>query len=214
METNILGLPSLTGFTPLKAAQKGQVLKYDFKEIGPRAIDKSGNFNDGKLMPLWPVNSPKRSIPPGTLTFDGDDDFVKVPSNESLNPTDVITIIQEIKTSRALGWQVSLWKHGQYSLQQRIDGTARGNIVINGTRQAVGSYEHKINDGKLHELWLTFDGAKLSLFVDGELDDEKVVEGKIETTDNPLEIASAAQEYPKWKGTIKSVRILNKSITP
>jgi len=77
METNILGLPSFTGFTPLKAAQKEQILKYDFKGIGPRVLDKSGNLNGGMLEPRWPVNAPRRQPFPAHLVFDGEDDFIK-----------------------------------------------------------------------------------------------------------------------------------------
>lgn len=39
------------GFTPLTSAAAGQVLKYDFKGIGPRVIDKSGHGNGGWLKP-------------------------------------------------------------------------------------------------------------------------------------------------------------------
>jgi len=97
METNILGLPNLTGFTPLKARQEGQVLKYDFRDIGPRVLDKSGNINGGMLMPFWPVNSPRRSIPPGTLKFDGENDYVKVRDDPTLDGTGNLTVATKFR---------------------------------------------------------------------------------------------------------------------
>jgi len=86
METNILGLPSFTGYTPLKAAQQGQVLKYDFKGIGPRVIDKSGNGNNGNLKPM--KDPPRRKIQrffplEMALKLDGENDYVEVPYDES-----------------------------------------------------------------------------------------------------------------------------------
>jgi len=92
METNVLGLPSLTGFTPLKASQEGQVLKYDFKGVGPRVVDKSGNFNGGMLKPLWPVNSPRRKpvaqFPlKAIMNFDGEDDYIDIGQPDSLDYT-------------------------------------------------------------------------------------------------------------------------------
>jgi len=88
METNILGLPSLTGYTPLKATLEGQVLKYDFKGIGPIVIDKSGNGNRGELMPR--EDPPRRKIlswPPleMAIALDGENDHVKTPDTPDLD---------------------------------------------------------------------------------------------------------------------------------
>jgi len=101
METNILGLPSLTGYTPLKAAQEGQVLKYDFRGVGPIVVDKSGNGNRGTLEPSWPTNSPKRRIASGFplgvgMVFDGEDDYIEGPI---LNLDDKLSFVALIKPS-------------------------------------------------------------------------------------------------------------------
>jgi len=88
METNILGLPSLTGFTPLKASLEGLVLKYDFKGIGPMVVDKSGHGNLGRLKPK--DNPPRRKIVSGfpfevALVLNEDDERVSIP-REGLVP--------------------------------------------------------------------------------------------------------------------------------
>jgi len=89
-ERNILGLPSITGFTPLKSGMEGEVAKYDFKGIGPIVLDKSGHGNGLRLKPLWPMNSPRRktvSLFPlkRTLVFDGEDDYADSGISDSLN---------------------------------------------------------------------------------------------------------------------------------
>ena len=70
------------GFTPLTSAAAGQVLKYDFKGIGPRVMDKSGHGNGGWLKP--PADPPRRRILSPfplevMLVFDGEGDYVKGP---------------------------------------------------------------------------------------------------------------------------------------
>jgi len=81
VETNILGLPSLTGFTPLKATREGQILKYDFREAGPIVLDKSGHGNNGRAKPIG--DPPRReiySLVPlkVVMNFDGENDYVNI----------------------------------------------------------------------------------------------------------------------------------------
>jgi len=81
METNILGLPSLTGYTPLKAYREGQVLKYNFKGVGPMVVDKSGHGNLGRLKPT--KDPPRRKVVSWfplkvIMSLDGEDDYVEV----------------------------------------------------------------------------------------------------------------------------------------
>jgi len=88
METNILGLPSLTGYTPLKSSLEGKVLKYDFRGIGPTVVDKSGHGNTGMLMPR--KDPPRRKIVSWfplrvVMDFDGENDYIKVPHDSSLD---------------------------------------------------------------------------------------------------------------------------------
>jgi len=94
---NILGLPSLTGFTPLKALASEQTLKYDFRGFGPRVLDKSGSFHGGTLKPLWPVNSPRRSRvnKKTVLTFDGKAHYLDMADIPELRET--FTIIAKTK---------------------------------------------------------------------------------------------------------------------
>jgi len=70
------------GFTPLLSGVTGEVLKYDFRGVGPRVVDKSLNFNAGTLSPDWPENAPRRRFVfplDAVLVFDGEDDFIHVP---------------------------------------------------------------------------------------------------------------------------------------
>lgn len=85
MTTNleqVVGKLTPLGFTPLLSTTTGQILKYDFRGLGSRIIDKSLNGNYGILKPEWPSNSPKRKITPTfppriMLEFDGEDDYLE-----------------------------------------------------------------------------------------------------------------------------------------
>jgi len=65
------------------------VLKYDFKEIGPVVVDKSGHGNLGRLKPVY--DPPRRQVISWfplkvVLIFDGKDDLVKTPYSPSIEP--------------------------------------------------------------------------------------------------------------------------------
>jgi len=83
----LAGKISPVGFTPFLSLASGQVLKYDFRGIGPRVIDKSGSGNYGVLKPNWPKDAPWRTIVPtvpltATVKMDGENDFIQIPFRE------------------------------------------------------------------------------------------------------------------------------------
>jgi len=72
------------GYTPLSSRTKEEVLKYNFKGVGPVVADKSLHGNRGILKPLWPIDAPRREpvsiFPPSAmLVFDGENDYVSAP---------------------------------------------------------------------------------------------------------------------------------------
>jgi len=136
METNILGLPSLTGYTPLKAAREGQVLKYDFKEIGPIVMDKSGNGNLGKLKPI--KDPPRRKIVSWfplkvVMNFDGEDDYVIASPLNNITNLNEVTIIAGINFQSC---QHDAWKDF-LSLQE---GYSESRITLEKFRETPKQY--------------------------------------------------------------------------
>jgi len=159
METNVLGLPSLTGYTPLKAFLEGQVLKYDFRGVGPIVVDKSGNGNLGRLKPL--KDPPRRKIASWlplevALKFDGENDFVMAPDDPSLKLPEGLGIIMDIKSrqneflDRGYSWTFLIWKgafgtgnyyitdEGNGGTKFRIDDSAGNRHVV----RAPGAIEY------------------------------------------------------------------------
>jgi len=86
----MVGSVSPLGFTPLLSTASGQILKHDFRGLGPRVIDKSGNGHYGVLKPSYPSDAPRRKaiFPPNLaegnyvcLKFDGENDYVRTNSS-------------------------------------------------------------------------------------------------------------------------------------
>jgi len=218
METNILGLPSLTGFTPLKAAQEGKVLKYDFRGLGPRVLDKSGNFNGGTLKPLWPVNSPRRSIPPRALTFDGEDDYVLVPDDRTLHMGRIslgVTFESLDEHDTVLGGVVSKRedKNNYFRLTLYHADTPNPSllweVVIGGTKYSTGV---GVQHGQKYDVLATANGDELVLYLDGEEVDR--VSGAFSPTAGPLRIGHGALQPRNLLGTVQRVEIWNEVKKP
>jgi len=112
----------------------------------------------------------------GALQFDGVDDYVLVPWDLSINPTDEITIEFWVKTSDAVRLS---YKYGWSSAEA-------GNVVpicISGNHWGIYSQHNDptwmwssftaINDDKWHHLTITYDkslaSGNMKSYVDGEL---------------------------------------------
>jgi len=211
METNILGLPSLTGYTPLKAAQEGQVLKYDFRGIGPIVVDKSGNGNYGRLKPI--EDPPRRKIVSWfplkfAMIFDGENDYIQVSDDPSLDITDELTVSVRTKFP-----------------------VSTPDFFIDKEGSSTSSFKAQVNDGKFwfytdhdrprpskvmstdtwYRLRGVFDNGKITTFINGE-EDISETGFTLSANDQPLRIGWGDEKY--FTGRISDVRIYNRAIYP
>jgi len=214
METNILGFPSLTGYTPLKAAQEGQILKYDFRGIGPIVVDKSGNGNLGRLRPV--DNPPRRKIQSlfplkVVMDFDGVDDYISLFSDivlEDVSPwsiefrvkqrsgTDRVMIIGDLTQYN----RIYSRGHGSFWRVHFDDGS---HIDLNYGGDWRGEY---------HRHLFAYDGEEIQFYLDEELQDTGT------PSSAKLVINAVGRAYHKedfnWNGPIDWVRIYNRAIKP
>ena len=74
-----------------------------------------------------------------------------------------------------------------------------------------------VNDGQWHHVVGTFDGNKLSLYVDGQLDATAslvTAPRKIHITDEPVYIGGNSQKEDRnWNGLVDEVRIYNYALS-
>jgi len=175
MERNILGLPSLTGYTPLKAISEGQVLKYDFKGIGPIVIDKSGNGNRGKLMPRG--DPPRRRIVSWlplemAIALDGEDDYVETPHDPSITFTEEDFDLEIIFTAHDLSNDPIPISKGVYNesgwyLVVFPDGKIRFRTNVEGTHDDLDSLSGTANPGERINLKIERRGDSATMAVNG-----------------------------------------------
>jgi len=208
-ETNILGLPSLTGLTPLKARQQDQVLKYDFKGVGPLVIDKSGNFNRGilhgakrKVVSVLPLKM--------AISCDGKDDYVHTPSNPTAEVPE-LTVVASIKADTLRGvrqivgsyhekradWQLK-FEDGHFSWDVQ---DSEGNwIRVNGSITPSESTEYHVKG--------VYTGEESRLYVNGEEDGSTPSRGNpVNSEATFIETGRNVNDIQYWDGLIKSVQI-------
>jgi len=217
METNIFGLPSLTGYTPLKAALEGQVLKYDFRGIGPIAVDKSGHGNLGRLMPR--KDPPRRKIVSWfplqvVMFFDGKDDFIKVSDDPSLDfGKGSFSIEIQQKTSYD-GYQPYIYKRKSTRSYVADDSgllfRQRHNrpefAISDGTNiSQVLAFTHT-NDGKFHTIKAVREaGKEIRIYVDDLDEPEDTSPDNVGSVDNDLNLLIGKLGTRQFDGSISKV---------
>jgi len=214
METNILGLPSFTGFTPLKAIMKGQVLKYDFRGVGPRVIDKSGHGNGGRLMPK--EDPPRRKIVSWfplevILQFDGKDDFILVSDDPSLNVTDELKIEAVVNPDWTGKKQTIVfktdWDNG-YQLVNRQDMGWTDFFVRNAGSYHMLRYRSDLPTDEESKIVCRFTEDEISMEINGEVvmtETPKI--DRIGASTRPLGIGARDTGGVLFKGYMKRLSI-------
>jgi len=117
------------GYTPLASSIRNQVLKYNFRGISRIVADKSAHGNNGKLMPK--EDPPKRKIISlfpleMAVDFDGEDDFIKVPSSPSLKLSEPMTIEVTIQSDE------TRWKRGNTMIAECQTGPGEKGWRLDG----------------------------------------------------------------------------------
>jgi len=224
METNVLGLPSLTGYTPLKAYQKGQVLKYDFKGVGPVVVDKSGHGNLGRLKPR--DDPPRRKIRSFfplkvVMEFDGENDYIEVGDKNVFDlGAGSITVIAQVSTNSSdvprQGVVTKRRRHWRdregWSLSIHY-GALRASLCDGSN--LVKTKRVPINPNELYRTSFTANGDNsiLKLYVNKELYDSVDYTGLTKrniTTGHPLRIGWFSDYL---SGKIGNVRIYNRALS-
>ena len=191
---------------------------------GDDAADSSGNENHGELMngPEH-VNDGKFG---GALSFDGDDDYVIVPTSDSLNScaesyTGMLWAKLTKKDNVVLGGCCNddhAVLNFQYTCLLNVFGPGRGG---NHGKAEIGSMQLNpewvsgptlVNDGDWHHLVFTYDGELMKVYVDGNVDAEQPTTGVFGLTGEPLKIGGMPGERPTH-GLIDEVAVFNVALS-
>lgn len=201
--------------------------QWDFDEgTGTEAKDTSGNNNHGAITGATYecTDTPYHVVGPGTgkcaLSFDGVGDYVEVPHNAVLNPSQAITISLWLKATSLSGGNIGLMGKGppsgqSYALRIDSDAQTRFYLYVGGSMRYVSfATSGNISTGKWYYLVGTYNSGSglLRIYLDGELKGTTTTSGTISTTTDALSIGGtwAADNF---NGTIDEVHIYSSALT-
>jgi len=157
------------------------------------------------------------------LSFDGQDDYVLVPDNPSLDLSNSFTIAAWIYLEEYTGWASILTKGDKpnvnnYAIQQSepfdpLYHTQFGRLRFSGcvTLPApLPESETVLSLRKWHFVAMTFNGLQVRFYTDGVPDGSSAVLGPLCTNDKPLFIGvdfPLTTEY--WHGSLDELQIWN-----
>ena len=187
---------------------------YKFDEGSGDAVVDSGPANiDGATVgdPSWADGALGKA-----LVFDGNDAYVRLSDHPKFNITGQITVSAWIKVNAFDRDYQTIISKGDTSWRlQRNAGTDTlefGCMGLPIPNNSWGGIYGKINvnDGQWHHATGTYDGSRISLYVDGTLDVSVDVIGSIKTNDYAVYIGENVEKPGRfWNGLIDDVRVYN-----
>ena len=175
---------------------------------GTVANDSSGNGNDGTFNgdPQWAAG-----ILGGALEFDGTDDYVEVPDNESLHLWERFTLA---------AWIYQVESSSSRIIDKIGAGTANGPHLDThpGTklRSCSGTCISTAADHTLeewHHVAVTFNEGDVKLYVDGFIEGEGSAPSPLAGNSLPLRIGADSDGQSLFHGLIDDARVYNQALT-
>jgi hypothetical protein len=192
-------------------ASAGPIAAYGFEEgSGATAVDSSGNGNTGSLMGASRVSG---GVYGDALSFDGSSARVVVPDSPSLDLGDAMTLEAWVKPAEVSNaWRDVVYKgDDNYYLEatsQRRRGKPSGAATFDGSAGQVFGPSSLPVDSWTH-LAVTYDGAAIRLYVNGDQVAEAPQTGTIASSTHPLELGGDSIYGQFFHGLIDEVRIYN-----
>jgi hypothetical protein len=206
-------LASNYSWTFTTGAATGLVASYSFEEsAGTSVIDRSGNNNSGILTAA--------SRTPGKfgsgLSLDGMSARMTVADSSSLDLRGGMTLEAWVLPTTLSAWRTVILKETTGELVYALyasDGTHPATVATVATK----SYSRgagTLTANRWTHLAATYDGATLSLFVDGVLAATQAATGNIATSAAPLQVGGNAVWGEYFAGVIDEVRVYNRPLNP
>jgi hypothetical protein len=194
------------------------IASYNFNAgTGTTLVDRSGNNNNGTLKngPIWTISGKYGSA----LAFDGVNDKVVVPDSNSLDLTTKLTLEAWVYPTGAMSsWDTILMKEQPpsnllYVLYANGDSNVPNGWLWLGSEQGIlGTSTLPLNTWS--HLALTYDGATLRFYVNGQLVQSRAQTGSLPVTTGVLSIgANSIWPDETFLGRIDEIRIYNKALT-
>jgi len=198
---------------PLRAGgTRSLVARWDFEQVvGPTVVDASGHGHDGALVGGATVVADDER---GNILLLAGHGYVECGADPTFDITGPISVTAWIKTETpSKPYQViitrgpSNWRLMSSRHINTLHFAAGGIRVVeddptmlNGTRD--------ITDGRWHHVAAIYDGLRMCLYVDGDLDASVGAGGTLDISDEPVRIGGIPESPDRqWTGSIDDVRI-------
>jgi hypothetical protein len=200
--------------SPLQTPQAGPIVAYSFDEgEGESAEDLSGNKHEGTIEGAdW---TEKGRYGPA-LDFDGDEDCLSTPSTTDLQLTEEFTLEAWVRPDLPISGDPVIVKEAEegdsfaLGLGFQEDGTPEAFVGEGVEQTEVASTEETPRFVWTH-LAVTYDGAKLRLYVNGELAGTEEVDDPPVAGTGPLRVGCSDQDG-EFGGRIDEVRVYNRAL--
>lgn len=156
-------------------------------------------------------------------SFDGVDDYIRIPDHSSLTPFDqqfsIATWIKnEGSRNKFILYKGNRYNNREYSMGISENALAGFSINNNGMwhEDQIGiNSELIINDNEWYFLVGVWDGNEMKIYLNGNLENSKVVSAVIGNFDSDLFIGTYGGEIERYafKGTIDDIAIFNKPLS-
>jgi len=196
-------IPSSALYTPAAAA-------LDFNEIaGSTMFDRSYSGSDGTYFKATRV----QGISGNALDFNGSDAFMFLVANDRMADNDDVTVSMWLKSTTAT-WtgEPILNKADSYQLTAANGGTDLTAQIetTNGTFSVSATPTNPITDWT--HVAYTYDGAALSLYIDGQLANSVAATGDLIDTGRSVAVATSADLSTKWAGSVDDLKIYDRAL--
>ncbi len=180
------------------------------ENTGNTAFD-SKNANHGTIHgALW-----TQGVEGTALEFDGSNDYVIVPNADNFNVTKKITIMAWAKTEENKTAKIAEkgdWD-GHSILQDHWNGWGCQIRTADNISHAIKWGNGIPEFGKWYHIAMTYNGALLKLYVNGQLTNSKHVTGDLKVNNRDFAIGSNNGAQKFFHGSIDDVRFFNDALT-
>jgi hypothetical protein len=192
----------------------GLVAAYGFDEAsGAVVTDASGAGNTGTITGATRTASGRFG---GALVFGGTGNWVTVNDSASLDLTTGMTLEAWVNPSATTSWQTVLMKESSTGLAYALFGrdTSRpvGYVNLGGSDRGARGTTSLTSNTWTH-LAVTYDGARLRLYVNGVQVRSSSYSGAIASTAGALRIGGNSLSGEYFQGRIDEVRVYNRALS-
>ena len=193
----------------------GLVAAYSFNEgSGTTLIDRTGTGHTGTFSgPTWTTAGRFG----GALSFDGVNDWVTIGDANDLDLTTGMTLEAWVRPSTVSGWRTIVMKERSgglaYALYASNDASRADGYVRVSTADIGLASPAAMTVNQWNHVALTYDNARLRLFVNGVQLSERTLSGAVTTSTGVLRFGGNAVWSEFFQGQLDEVRVYNRALS-